>query len=180
MTALRLDSTSAKDTQTIAASVAAVSRPGDMLLLAGDLGAGKTTFTQGFGAALGVTDPITSPTFTLVNHYAAAGGLTVVHADVYRLDRLQEIIDLGLGELVDDRAIAVVEWGDVAEPVLPKDFLEITLAYPPVPTSGDDEEAEAGRTLTFRPVGSSWTERLDALRALEGAAGAADVPGGSA
>ncbi|HVM07587.1 MAG TPA: tRNA (adenosine(37)-N6)-threonylcarbamoyltransferase complex ATPase subunit type 1 TsaE [Acidimicrobiales bacterium] len=150
---------SADDTRELAAAIAGVARPGDVILLAGDLGAGKTTFTQGFGRALGVDEPITSPTFTLVNHYGAREGLTVLHADMYRLDRLQEVVDLGLSELVDENAVALVEWGDVAEPVLPKDFLEIRIEYP-------HDEADADmRTFELRPVGPSWASRAEALRA---------------
>ena len=147
------------DTRELAAAVAAVVRPGDVILLAGDLGAGKTTFTQGFGRALGVDEPILSPTFTLLNHYVARDDVTILHADVYRLDHLQEIVDLGLTELVDDSAIALVEWGDVAEPVLPKDFLEIRIAYADAGVDSDDV-----RTFTLRPVGPSWLPRAGALR----------------
>lgn len=154
---------SPEDTRELAAAIAAVVTPGDVLLLAGDLGAGKTTFTQGFGRALGVTTPITSPTFTLLHEYDATH-LKVLHADVYRLDRLQEVVDLGLTELVDgdDDAVALVEWGDVAEPALPKDFLEIRIAYP----EGDAEDDL--RTFNLRAVGPSWVARLPALqRGLE-------------
>ncbi|HEX4978435.1 MAG TPA: tRNA (adenosine(37)-N6)-threonylcarbamoyltransferase complex ATPase subunit type 1 TsaE [Acidimicrobiales bacterium] len=149
---------SADDTRELAAAIAGVVRAGDVVLLAGDLGAGKTTFTQGFARALGVTDPVTSPTFTLVNHYRG-DVLTIIHADVYRLDRLQEIVDLGLPELVDDEeAVALVEWGDVAEPVLPKDFLEVRIGYSPSDADTDDT-----RTFELRPVGASWRTRVAAL-----------------
>ena len=102
--------------------LATVCVPGDVLLLSGDLGAGKTTFAQGFGRALGIDEPITSPTFTLVRQYEMTAGATgvrmLLHADVYRLDHLGEIADLGLGQLVEDGGVALVEWGDAAEPVL--------------------------------------------------------------
>ena len=149
---------SADDTRELAAAIATVVKTGDVILLAGDLGAGKTTFTQGFGRALGVEEPITSPTFTLMNHYAGRDEITVLHADVYRLDHLQEIVDLGLNELVDERAVALVEWGDVAEPVLPKDFLEIRIAY-----SETDADTDDSRTFVLRPVGASWNARARLL-----------------
>ena len=112
------------------AAVALLCVPGDVLLLAGDLGAGKTTFAQGFGAALGITEPITSPTFTLVRQYPVrrGSGLRVLlHADVYRLDHLHEVVDLGLGELVEDGGVALVEWGDAAAPVLGAGALTVRL-----------------------------------------------------
>ena len=151
---------SGEDTKELAAAVASIAHPGDVILLAGDLGAGKTTFTQGFGRALGVEGPVTSPTVTLLNHYHARD-VTLLHADVYRLDRLQEIVDLGLTELIDDTyAIAIVEWGDVAEAVLPKDFLEIRISYP------SDDADDDRRVFAFRAVGRSWTARLEALAPL--------------
>lgn len=148
---------SPEDTRELAAAVAGLIKSGDIVLLAGDLGAGKTTFAQGFGRALGIEEPITSPTFTLMRPYQ--GRLRLLHCDVYRLDRLQEILDLGITELVDDESVALVEWGDRAEPVLPPDFLEIEITY------GSSEEE---RGLTLRWVGTAWSARSPALqRALE-------------
>ena len=98
--------------------------PGTWCCWPGTSGAGKTTFAQGFGAGLGVAEPITSPTFTLVRQYPLGRRATpapahlLLHADVYRLDHLHEVVDLGLGELVEDGGVALVEWGDAAEPVL--------------------------------------------------------------
>jgi tRNA threonylcarbamoyladenosine biosynthesis protein TsaE len=155
---IALTTKSADDTRELAAAVAPLVRSGDILLLAGELGAGKTCFTQGFGRGLGVTEQITSPTFTLLHPYEGSS-LRLLHADVYRLDHLQEIVDLGITELVDENAVAVIEWGDMAEPVLPKDFLEVRLAY------GDEDDV---RTLELRTVGPSWANRSVALqRALE-------------
>ena len=103
---------SVDDTKAVATALASVARPGDLILLAGEMGAGKTVFAQGFAAGLGVLDTVTSPTFTLVHTYD--GRLRVHHADVYRLERLAEVADLALGELLDDDdAVVLVEWGDV-------------------------------------------------------------------
>lgn len=154
---LVLRSDSADQTRALAGVVAGSCLPGDVLLLAGDLGAGKTTFAQGFGAGLGVTEPITSPTFTLVRQYPVDADRpvrTLLHADVWRLEHLHEIVDLGLGELVEDGAVALVEWGDAAEPVLGADALAVDLAA----GDGDDE-----RVITVRPSGERWTARWDAL-----------------
>jgi tRNA threonylcarbamoyladenosine biosynthesis protein TsaE len=155
---------SVDDTRALAAEIAQLSGPGDILLLAGDLGAGKTAFTQGFGAALGVTSPITSPTFTLMRTYE--GRHRIHHFDVYRLDQLQEVVDLGMWEMLDDGAIVLVEWGDVVAPALPADFLEVRLEL----TAADDE-----RMLRLRPVGPKWCARQGGLqRAIE--RWAAEVP----
>ena len=153
-----------EDTRALAAAIAPLCRPGDVLLLAGDLGSGKTTFAQGFGRALGITEPITSPTFALVRQYrlgdgppASASGLTtLLHADVYRLEQLGEIAELGLGELVEDGAVALVEWGDVAEPVLGDGSLSLRLEAGP--NDGDDR-----RTVTLGRSGPRWDDRWDRL-----------------
>lgn len=139
---------SADDTRDLAAAIAGLARSGDVILLVGDLGTGKTTFAQGFGRALGVTEPITSPTFVLVRHYP--GRIDLLHADVYRLDRLQEVVDLGLPELLDEGCVALVEWGDVAAPALAPDFLEVRLTQAP---------AADERRVELTPVGHPWQER---------------------
>jgi tRNA threonylcarbamoyladenosine biosynthesis protein TsaE len=83
---------------------------GDVVLLCGDLGAGKTTLVQGIGAAFGVDEPMTSPTFILVHTYGEDPLLA--HVDAWRLENLSEVLDLGLDELLDEGAIALVEWGN--------------------------------------------------------------------
>jgi tRNA threonylcarbamoyladenosine biosynthesis protein TsaE len=145
---------SADDTRELGAAVASVVTKGDVVLLAGDLGAGKTTLTQGFARGLGVTDQVTSPTFVLMHPYE--GRLPLVHVDAYRLEQLQEVIDLGLPEMLDDGAVAVIEWGDVVAPVLPPDFLELRLEY---------RESEDERAVRLRVVGSRWAARVPALTA---------------
>ena len=144
---------SADDTRALAAELAAVARPGDLLLLAGDLGAGKTTFVQGFGKALRVEDAITSPTFVIVHTYQ--GAFPIVHVDAYRLEHLQELLDLGLGELLDHEGVTLIEWGDVVIPALPPEFIEVRLEL------DDDDDA---RVVSLRASGSTWAARDDALR----------------
>ncbi len=145
--------TSAAGTRAVARAVADLVRAGDLLVLAGDLGAGKTAFTQGLGAALGVTDPITSPTFTLAQRYE--GRLRLHHLDVYRLGSLDEVADLDIGELLDDHAATVVEWGDTILGALPADYLELRFTF----GEGDDD-----RTIAFTAVGPAWAARTAALR----------------
>ena len=148
---------SISQTRELAAALAELARPGDLFLLVGDLGAGKTAFTQGFGAALGVTEPVTSPTFTLARVYR--GRLELNHLDVYRLAQLDEVLDLGLQELLDGDSVTVIEWGDAIAPALGADYLEVRLGY-----GADDDD----RIVVLRPVGGRWAARTRALtRAVE-------------
>lgn len=144
-------------TGAIAASLATLIRAGDLLVLSGDLGAGKTAFTQSLGKALGVKTPITSPTFTLANRYSGTD-LTVNHLDVYRLSHIDEVRDLGLHELVDDLSVTIIEWGDAIAGALPCGYLEICFLL------GSDPDE---RRLEFRTVGDGWSDREVPLLALE-------------
>jgi tRNA threonylcarbamoyl adenosine modification protein YjeE len=127
-------SASAAETQAVATALAGLARRGDVVVLAGTLGAGKTTFAQGFARGLGVDGPVTSPTFTLVRQYPSSAGL-LVHADLYRLEHLAEVADLGLRQLADE-GVVLVEWGDVAAPALGPVTWTVTLAAPA--DGGDD------------------------------------------
>ena len=142
-----------EQTRALGAAIAPLARPDDIILLTGDLGAGKTAFAQGFARGLGVTDPVVSPTFTLARHYEGTA-LRMNHLDVYRLDHLQEAVDLGLAELLDDDGVTLIEWGDVILPTLPADFLEVRFAY-----GFDDDE----RLVSLRVVGKTWAARRHAL-----------------
>jgi tRNA threonylcarbamoyladenosine biosynthesis protein TsaE len=144
---------SVEDTRALAAGIARLAKPGDLIVLAGDLGTGKTAFAQGFAQGLGVDEPVTSPAFVLVRTYE--GRLPMVHLDVYRLDHMQELVDLGISEMLDEGAVTLVEWGDAVTPALPADFLEVRL---------EAAEAPDERILTVRSVGPAWPPRADALR----------------
>lgn len=157
------------ETRDLGAALARLAEPGDLILLAGDLGAGKTAFAQGFGAGLGVTEPITSPTFTLAQQYR--GRLTMHHLDVYRLDQLSEAAELGLSELLDDDGVVLIEWGDAILPVLPNDYLEVRLAFVP----GEDVSEEE-RRIELRSVGPTWGRRQVSL--LHALAPWAETPAG--
>lgn len=128
----------------------AVLRPGDLVVLSGELGSGKTTFAQGVARGLGVTEPVVSPTFMIVREYQ--GRVPVAHVDVYRLDRLQELHDLGFDELLDDR-VTLIEWGDAAGPLLPPERLEVRLAV----------TGEEAREISASPRGASWLLRAPRL-----------------
>lgn len=151
---------SASGTEGLAHRVGTLLAGGDVVLLAGDLGAGKTAFARGLGAGLGVAEPVVSPTFTLARVYT--GRLRMVHVDVYRLDHVQELLDLGLDDLAGDDAVTVVEWGDVVSGHFAADRLEISLAF----VSGSADS----RQVTVTPRGPAWNERLDALAAAIGSA----------
>jgi tRNA threonylcarbamoyladenosine biosynthesis protein TsaE len=159
-------------TKGLAGRLAPVCRSGDIILLIGELGAGKTAFAQGFAAALGVAGPVTSPTFTLMRQYACADGApveTLIHADVYRTGSLPEVVDLALAELVEEQAVALVEWGDLAAPALGDSALEVTLALPvdQGTVAGSDESPAADRRIITIVGRGNWAARADEVaRAL--------------
>lgn len=138
--------------------VAALLEPGDLVVLTGDLGAGKTTFTQGIGEGLGVRGQVTSPTFVIARvHPSMTGRPSLVHVDAYRLSSIEEVDDLDLDAALAESA-TVVEWGEGLVEHLTTDRLEVRLRR----RRGDDdgEPAEAGgvepRTLQFVGVGERW------------------------
>jgi tRNA threonylcarbamoyladenosine biosynthesis protein TsaE len=148
---------SPEDTQAIAAALAPSLLPGDVVALTGDLGAGKTCFVQGAARALGVTVPVTSPSFVLVREYE--GRLPVLHVDVYRLGNLQELLDLGYEEFLDPSWVVFIEWGDVVGPLLPDDYLEVELHR------GETED----RRIRLSARGYAWSLRLAEVRDRLGA-----------
>jgi tRNA threonylcarbamoyladenosine biosynthesis protein TsaE len=171
---LELRAASLADTYAIAAALAVLSRPGDMIVLSGEMGAGKTAFAKGFGAALGVDEPITSPTFTLVHSYDIAPGLgngakALHHADLYRLDRTAEVADLALDELAEYQGIVLVEWGDVVDALF-GDHLVVRLE-PDADDDADDDDTEAAgemlvdtsRLIEISASGSLWASRWSRL-----------------
>jgi tRNA threonylcarbamoyladenosine biosynthesis protein TsaE len=152
--------------------LAGLLRPGDLIVLSGRLGAGKTTLTQGIGAGLGVRGPVTSPTFVIARvHPSLRGGPDLVHADAYRLGSRAEVDDLDLDTDVDS-SVTVVEWGENLAEGLAPSFLEIAIA--PV-TQGTMEPTAAGpdadepRTVRVTGWGERWEHAADAARgALSG------------
>ena len=151
---IRLHTASSAATKAVAGVVAEHVRPGDLLLLVGELGAGKTTFAQGFALGLGIDEPVTSPTFTLARTYP--GRLPMNHVDVYRLDRMAEVGDLALAELIDSNGVTLIEWGDAILAALPPAYLEVRLEL------GDEPD---DRDIFVRAVGQDWLARLPVLAA---------------
>lgn len=149
-------SRSVEETHEIAAAIAGLVRARDLIVLAGDMGAGKTAFTGGFARAMGVhgDEHVSSPTFTLIHTYES-GRLPIHHADLYRLQSLGEVADLGLREQVDLGAVGIVEWGNVAGDVL-GDVLTLSFEH-----DFDDDDV---RTITVSVTGHQWDTRWDRLR----------------
>lgn len=151
------------ETQLIAQRVAGLLRAGDLLVLSGDLGAGKTTFTQALGEELGVRGPITSPTFVISRvHPSLVDGPALVHVDAYRLGDALELDDLDLDASVDE-AVTVVEWGEGKAEQLASSYLLVSLerrtAAPgdPVGTKVEPlDEPDDPRVITIRPFGPRW------------------------
>ncbi|MBG01577.1 MAG: tRNA (adenosine(37)-N6)-threonylcarbamoyltransferase complex ATPase subunit type 1 TsaE [Acidimicrobiaceae bacterium] len=141
------------ETRQLAARLAEFVISKDLILLVGDLGAGKTAFTQGLGESLGVTDAITSPTFILARAYT--GRLVLHHLDVYRIEDLDEVRDLALPELLEGDSVTVIEWGDQIVPAVPQNYLEVRLEY-----GLEDDQ----RYLTISRIGESWKNRMEALQ----------------
>lgn len=123
---LQVGSSGPQQTQGIARCIADFLNVGDLLVLTGDLGAGKTCFTQGLGAALGIDERITSPTFALANRYQ--GRLLLHHLDAYRLDTIGEAYDLDLPDLFES-GVTVIEWGELLNPLLPENHLLVAIEY---------------------------------------------------
>lgn len=161
---VELRSTSPEDTRAIGARLGAALRPGDIVSLTGELGAGKTCLVQGAAAALGVAERVTSPSFILRKDYQ--GTVAVLHLDVYRLQTLQDVLDIGWEEALDRSRVAFVEWGDAMSPLLPEDYLEVDLRV-----DLGDTRAEPGaeqRLIGLRPRGADWSRRLAELAAALG------------
>ena len=123
---IELISESPEDTFEIARSLGKVLVSGDVIALTGDLGAGKTCFCKGIGAALGISsERVVSPTFTIVTEHE--GTLPFTHVDVYRLDTVREAVEIGLDETFSKKdGICVVEWAEKVEELLPKDHIQVT------------------------------------------------------
>lgn len=150
---------SAEEMRELGKRIAAELRAGDLLILSGPLGAGKTTLVQGIGEGLNVRGPITSPTFVIARvHPSLAGGPGLVHADAYRLGSALELDDLDL-DADTDSAVTIVEWGEGLAEGLAEDRLEISIRRDTAPEgpAGSDPTA-ASRRVRLTGVGPRWTD----------------------
>ncbi len=151
---------SAVETTSLGRRIGDLLKPGEVLLLVGELGTGKTTFVQGLADGLGIDRRARSPTFTMVQSYEG-GKYPLVHVDLYRCDTTTEVLSLGLEELLEPPSVAAVEWGEKAAPVVGDHYLELDFAWE---LEGEDDT----RTIRFLPMGR-WQARMgelsDAVRA---------------
>jgi tRNA threonylcarbamoyladenosine biosynthesis protein TsaE len=151
--AIEIETETAEATREVGQALASLLLPRDTVVLTGDLGAGKTTLVQGIGRGLDVEDHVASPTFTLVREYS--GRLDVAHVDVYRLERVQDVVDLALDELGGPDRVLLVEWGDAVSDLLPEERLRVEL------TSAQDDADT--RRIVITPQGTSWAGRWERL-----------------
>jgi tRNA threonylcarbamoyladenosine biosynthesis protein TsaE len=142
-----------EDTRDVGAALADLLRIHDVVVLTGELGAGKTTLVQGIARGLGATEHVASPTFTLVREYVS-GRVPLAHVDLYRLEREQDVIDLALEELEGGEQVLLVEWGDPVADLLADERLRIELM-------ADDDDV---RRIAVATLGPSWDERAEDLR----------------
>jgi len=156
---IRLTAHSTDDTRGIAQAIAKLVRASDMIVLIGEMGSGKTTFSQYFAEALGVAEPVTSPTFNLLHNYAGSR-LKLHHADLYRLERTGELDDLGLIELQEAGGVMLVEWGDVVGDALGTGLVVKLAAL----ENADTEDSVTVRQIEIDWRGMQWETRWDNLR----------------
>jgi len=156
---IRLTAHSTDDTRGIAQAIAKLVRASDMIVLIGEMGSGKTTFSQYFAEELGVAEPVTSPTFNLLHNYAGSR-LKLHHADLYRLERTGELDDLGLIELQEAGGVMLVEWGDVVGDALGTGLVVKLAAL----ENADTEDSVTVRQIEIDWRGMQWETRWDKLR----------------
>ena len=156
---MRLVSHSTDQTRRLGTEIGRAAQPGDVVLLVGTLGAGKTCLAQGIAWGLGIEGYATSPSFIIVNRYQ--GRLDMFHIDLFRLERLDEVADLGLDDYLRGEGICVVEWADRAMALLPEEHLLIEMAI----------TGEATRDITLTPHGGRYRDLLARLDVAERARG---------
>lgn len=149
-------SESEEDTDLFGQKIGEIVEPGQVILLAGELGAGKTLMTQGICKGLGVDEDVTSPTYRLINEYE--GDLPVYHMDLYRLDDVEDLYELGFEEYVERDGVIIVEWPDLAYDLLPPDFVYIKIYI-----TGDNQ-----REINLEAEGEKGTRLKERLEKYAG------------
>lgn len=140
------------ETRELGQALAGLLRPGDVVLLIGELGAGKTCFAQGVARGLGIVEQVTSPTFTLMREYR--GRIPLYHLDAYRLDGAADLFAIGIEEYLEGDGVLLVEWGDRARDFFGTELLEVTFLL----GEGDED-----RNVVMAPRGETWRRRLLAM-----------------
>lgn len=143
---------SPEETQDLGARLGELAQPGDILLLVGELGAGKTCLTQGIARGLGIKEYATSPSFVVVRELY--GRLPLYHMDFYRLENLEEIADLGLDDYFYGQGVSVVEWADKGLSLLPPEHLLVEMSY----------VSDTGRRLKLKARGKRYRELVAELK----------------
>ncbi len=154
MSLLTLKSHNSEQTKLLGSYLGKLAQRGDIYLLIGDLGAGKTCLVQGISHGLGVKEYAFSPSFVIVREYH--GRLPLFHVDFYRLDHIKEIDNLGLEEYLHGDGVCVVEWADKGMPALPRNNLLIELSYIP--------NRETQRTIVLKPNGQRYLKLMEQLK----------------
>lgn len=147
-------SNSENDTKKIAKKLASKLIKGDLVVLTGELGSGKTKFTEGFLSYFGLENEISSPTFTIVNEYSK-NDINIYHFDVYRLEDSSEFYAIG-GDEYFDKGICLVEWGELIQDVLPKEYIKIDFSR--------DENNENQRILNIQSIGNKYDKIINELK----------------
>lgn len=148
----KIISKSEQDTIELAQNIESEKFPNMVICLQGDLGSGKTIFTKGFAASLGIDEPVTSPTFNIIKEYTS-GEMDLYHMDVYRLDG--KVGDLGIEEYYEKNGITIIEWADMIQDYLPEERLEIKIKI--------SESEEDTRTIIITPIGRQYEELCEAV-----------------
>jgi tRNA threonylcarbamoyladenosine biosynthesis protein TsaE len=151
---LELTTNSPEQTQELGKHIGELALPGDVFLLVGELGAGKTCLTQGIAWGLGIEEYAMSPSFVIMReHY---GRLPLYHIDLYRLDRIEESMELGLDDYLYGQGVCVVEWAEKALSILPENHLMIKISY----------LSDTGRKFLMEPSGRRYLQLTEQLRKL--------------
>jgi len=156
METLKLNSHSPEQTQLLGSLLAKLAQSGDIFLLTGELGTGKTCLTQGIAQGLGIKEYAFSPSFVIIREYH--GRLPLYHIDFYRLDNIDEIADLGLEEYFYGKGVCVIEWAEKGLPIMPQENLFVTLNYVP--------GYETERTISLSPEGKRYSELISRLKSI--------------